>query len=130
MPVNGVVLRDVHVAWAWVVVIGNGLAGLWALAAHRWPAVRSRALWWFTGVAEISLFVQVILGVVMVTAEDYEPPEFHMFYGFVALIAVAIIYSYRSQMAKHRYLLYGVGGLFLMGLGIRAMVVGNAAMGG
>ena len=53
-----------------------------------------------------------------------------MFYGFVAIIAVAIIYSYRAQMAKHLYLLYGLGGLFLMGLGIRAMLVGNQAMGG
>ena len=53
-----------------------------------------------------------------------------MFYGFVAIIAVAIIYSYRPQIAKYRYLLYGFGGLFLMGLGIRAMLVGNQAIGG
>ena len=48
-----------------------------------------------------------------------------MFYGFVAIIAVAIIYSYRDQMQADRYLLYGFGGLFLMGLGIRAMLVGK-----
>ena len=34
-----------------------------------------------------------------------------MFYGFVAIIAVGIIYSYRQQMEKHLYLLYGFGGL-------------------
>jgi hypothetical protein len=38
---------------------------------------------------------------------------------------VAIIYSYRHQLEKYRYLLYGGGGLFLMGLGIRAMLVGK-----
>ena len=38
--------------------------------------------------------------------------------------SVAIIYSYRLQIAQYRYLLYGGGGLFLMGLGIRAMPVG------
>ena len=130
MPVTGVVLRDIHVAWAWVVIIGNGAAGVWALAAHRWPSLRSRALWWFTGFAEIAIFIQVILGVALVAGQHYKPPEFHMFYGFVAIIAVAIIYSYRTQMVKYRYLLYGFGGLFLMGLGIRAMLVGNAAMGG
>jgi hypothetical protein len=124
------VLRDIHVAWAWVVVIGNALAGLWALAAHRWIALRSRALWWLTGFAEIAVFVEVIIGVIMVSGQGYEPPEFHMFYGFVAIIAVAIIYSYRAQMTKYRYLLYGFGGLFLMGLGIRAMLVGNQAIGG
>ncbi|MEY4158329.1 MAG: hypothetical protein RL743_824, partial [Actinomycetota bacterium] len=48
------------------------------------------------------------------------------FYGFVAIIAVAIIYAYRVQMKSKVYLLYGFGGLFLMGLGIRAMLVGQA----
>ena len=47
-----------------------------------------------------------------------------MFYGFVAIITVVLLYSYRNQMRAHQYLLYGFGGLFLMGLGIRSMVVG------
>ncbi|MCU1351675.1 MAG: hypothetical protein JWM05_884 [Acidimicrobiales bacterium] len=125
IPVLALVLRDIHVAWAWVVIVGNGLAGLWALAAHRFAALRTRALWWFTGFVEVAIFVQVALGVAMVSGQGYQPPKFHMFYGFVAIIAAAIIYSYRAQMAKHRYLLYGWGGLFLMGLGIRAMLVGT-----
>ena len=119
-----VTLLDVHEAWAWFVVIGNGLAGLWALAAHRWEALRSRALWWFVGVVEVSIFVQVGLGVALIGIENLEPPSFHMFYGFVAILTVGIIYSYRAQLARHRYLLYGLGSLFLMGLGIRAMLVG------
>jgi hypothetical protein len=48
-----------------------------------------------------------------------------MFYGFVAIIVVGLVYSYRQQMEPYRYLLYGFGGLFLMGLGIRAMLVGT-----
>jgi hypothetical protein len=44
----------------------------------------------------------------------------------VAIMAVAIIYSYRHQLKNKTYLLYGFGGLFLMGLGIRAMLVGQA----
>ncbi len=106
-------------------IIGNGLAGVWALAAHWVESLRSRALWWFTVVAEVAIFVQVALGVAMVSKDKIDPPQFHMFYGFVALIAVALIYAYRSQMLARRYLLYGFGGLFLMGLGIRAMLVGS-----
>ncbi len=64
-----------------------------------------------------------MLGVVLVAAEDIEAPEFHMFYGFVTLIVVAILYSYRQQLDHVLYLLYGGGGLFLMGLGIRAMIL-------
>jgi len=107
-----------------IVVVGNGIAGAWALAAHWYPKLRARALWWFVAVVQVAVFVQVILGVAVQEGDDIEAPEFHMFYGFVALIAVAILYSYREQVRPHLYLLYGLGGLFLMGLGIRAMLVG------
>ncbi len=117
-------LHDVHVVGAWVVVVGNAIAGVWALGAHRWAALRHRALWWFTVVAEVAIAVEVVLGVLLVAREDRETPQFHAFYGFVALASVGIIYSYRNQLAGRRYLLYGLGGLFLMGLGIRAMVIG------
>ena len=74
---------------------------------------------------ELAVFVQVGLGVALVTGEDLEPPKFHMFYGFVALITVGILYSYRDALRSRLYLLYGAGGLFLMGLGIRALLVGT-----
>ena len=112
---------EVHDWWSWVVVVSNGLAGAWALAAHWLEALRRRELWWFVTLAQLTIFVQVILGVIMVAAQDMEVDEFHMFYGFVSIIAVGIIYSYRNQLAAHRYLLYGGGGLFLMGMGLRAI---------
>jgi hypothetical protein len=119
-------LLEVHTSWSWIMIIGNGLAGLWALVAHKNIALRSRALWWFTGIAQVSVFVQVVLGVAVVNRDKIEYPAFHAFYGFVAIIAIAIIYSYRAQLKSKMYLLYGFGGLFIMGLGIRAMLVGQA----
>jgi hypothetical protein len=124
--VSASTLISLHENWAWVMIVGNGLAGVWALAAHKFLVLRSRALWWFTGVAQFAVFVQVILGVIMVNRNKLEFPQFHAFYGFVAIIAIAIIYSYRAQLKGRVYLLYGFGGLFLMGLGIRAMLVGQA----
>jgi hypothetical protein len=118
------VLLDIHAAWAWVVIVGNGLAGAWALGAHRLPALRTRALWWFTFVVELAVIVQVALGVAVMNADGIEPPPFHLFYGFVAIIAIGIVFSYRQQMRHRLYLLYGFGGLFVMGLGIRALLVG------
>ncbi len=117
------ILRDLHAAGAWIVITGNGLAGLWALGAHWAPSLRTRALWWFTAAAEASIFVQVALGVWLVSGQGREVDDLHMFYGFVAIVAVGIIYSYRQQLRARLYLLYGFGGLFLMGLGIRALVV-------
>ncbi len=122
----GASLLEIHVSWSWLMIVGNGLAGLWALVAHKNVALRSRALWWFTGLAQFTVFVQVVLGVAVVNRDKIEYPAFHAFYGFVAIIAIAIIYSYRAQLKSKMYLLYGFGGLFIMGLGIRAMLVGQA----
>jgi hypothetical protein len=119
-------LLDVHRTWAWVVVIGNGLAGAWALGAHWLPWLRTRALWWFTAFAELAVFIQVALGVGLVAGQKLKAPKFHLFYGFIAIISVGILYSYRQQIRYRIYLLYGCGGLFVMGLGIRAMLVAKA----
>jgi len=120
------VLRDIHAAWAWVMIIGNGLAGVWATTANYLPALRTRALWWFVAIVQASVIVQAVLGVVLVAGQDRTAKQFHMFYGFVAIFAVAILYGYRSQMRHRLYLLYGFGSLFVMGLGIRAILVGPA----
>ena len=120
-------LRDIHQSFAWFVIIGNALAGSWALAANWIESLRTRALWWFIVIVELSVFEQVGLGVSMVAGQGIKAPKFHMFYGFVAIIAVGLIYSYRHQMSHKKYLLYGLGGLFIMGLGIRAMIVGNVS---
>ena len=123
---NAQTLNDLHTNWAWVVIIGNALAGIWSLSAHKLVSLRTRALWWYIGVAQATMFVQVILGVIMVNRDKAVFPAFHAFYGFVAIIAIAIIYSYRAQLKGRVYLLYGFSGLFIMGLGIRAMLVGQA----
>jgi hypothetical protein len=123
--VNGLAsVAGVHRSWAWVVIAGNGLAGLWALGAGRWAVLRVPALWWFTGAAQLSAFVQVFLGVAMIAGKTVPDLQFHMLYGFSTIIAVGIIYSYRHQLRDRIYLLYGFGGLFLMGLSIRAMQIG------
>jgi len=115
------VVRDLHASFAWFVVVGNGLAGLWALGAHWLEPLRVRALWIATAVVQVSIIVQVALGVAALQGLDRQADQFHLFYGFVAVATVGIIYSYRSQLAPHRYLLYGGGGLFLMGLALRSM---------
>lgn len=113
----------IHQAWAWVVVVSNGLVGVWSLAAHRWAGLRSRTLWWCVLLAEVAIAVQVILGAATMGVDGLKAPSFHLFYGFVALASIGIIYSYRAQMRRQKYLLYGLGSLFLMGLCIRAMIL-------
>jgi hypothetical protein len=118
-----VTLRDLHADFAWVVVATNAAVGLWAVAAHWQERLRTPWLWRATIVAELTIVVQVCLGVALVAVQDVEVAQFHAFYGFVALATVGIIYSYRHQVAAHLYLLYGLGGLFLMGLALRAIAI-------
>jgi heme A synthase len=119
------VLFDLHRAWGYAAIIANFVAGVYTLVAWRVPRLRNRWLWWPTIIAEAMMLIQVFLGVLLVSAEDYEPPRFHMFYGFVAFIAIGLLYSYRYvwRAANRMELAYGLGGLFIMGLGIRALLV-------
>ena len=126
LAVASPLLIDVHTTFAWVVVVTNGVAGAWSLIGHYVEAVRHRALWWFTAVAELAIFAQVVLGVVLAQGYGGDGLKMHMFYGFVAAFTVAIVYSYRAQLEPHRYLLYGLGGLFLMGLCLRAIYLNPA----
>jgi hypothetical protein len=117
-------LAGFHRTWAWVVIVGNGLAGIWALGAMRWSSLRAPGLWWFTAAAQLSVFVEVGLGAGLVAGREVPDLQFHMFYGFLGIIAVAILQAYRQQLRDRLYLLYGLGGLFVMGLGIRAAQIG------
>ncbi len=116
-------LRSIHADFAWVVVLANAAAGAWALAAHQWERARSPWLWRATVAAELTIFVQAALGTALVAVQDREVSDIHAFYGFGSIVAVAILYSYRQQVAAHRHLLYGLGGLFLMGMALRTIQV-------
>ena len=116
---------DWHQAVAWVLIIANALAGAWALAAHRWRALRSRVLWAVIVVAQLTTFAQALTGTILMARDDLDPAPLHALYGFSAVIAVAILYSYRTSpsMRAKQYLLYGAGSLFIMGLGLRELVL-------
>ncbi len=116
-------LLDIHRAAAWFLVLSNALVGTWALVAQYLPALRHRALWWATAAAQLSTFVVAVVGVLVVNRGDVELDQFHALYGFSTIVAVGILYSYRgSPFVRDKvHLLYGLGGLFIMGLGIRAM---------
>ena len=121
-------LFDIHRVGGYAAIVANLLAGVYTLVAWRVPKLRNRWLWWPTIIAEAMMLIQVFLGVLLVSVEDYEPPRFHMFYGFVAFIAIGLLYSYRYvwRAANRMELAYGLGGLFIMGLGIRALLVVTA----
>jgi hypothetical protein len=116
---------DLHEVAAYVMIGLNALAGVWCLVAHRFVELRGRPLWITVIVAQLMAFVQAILGALLITRYDIEADDMHALYGFSAIIAVGILYSYRSStfMKGKELLLYGVGCLFIMGLGLRNLVL-------
>jgi hypothetical protein len=121
-------LLDLHRSVAWFLILSNAAVGAWALAAHRYRSLRSPVFWWCIGIAQLSAFAMAITGTLMVNRYDIELDQFHALYGFSAIVAVGILYSYRTSpfIKDKQYLLYGFGSLFIMGLGIRAMYLGNS----
>ena len=104
--------------------MANALAGIIGLIAWKKPRFRGRHVWIATIAAEGAIMLQVLVGVIMVSSKKYEAPRFHMFYGFVAFITVGLLYSYKYVWKARGWmeLAYGLGGLFIMGLGIRAVL--------
>ncbi len=113
-------MLELHQNFAWVVVIANGVAGTWVLAANWITRIRHRSMWWVVGVAQVLMMVQVVIGVIVQNTTEVVAPDFHLLYGFLTLISIGILYSYRQQIDGHLYLLYGLGTIWIMGLGIRA----------
>jgi hypothetical protein len=116
-------LRSIHADFAWIVVLTNAAVGLWALGAHYDARFRHRLLWPATIVAEATVLAQVALGSALVAVQHRTVDSFHALYGFSGFASVGILYSYRQQLKERLHLLYGLGGLWLMGLAIRAMTI-------
>jgi hypothetical protein len=114
-------LLGVHQALAWTVVGTSALVGVWALSAHWVEPLRWRGLWWAVAASQSLLFVQAGVGAALYSRITGPSPRMHMFYGFFTLVVVAFLYGYRLPIGPRRYLLYGLGSLFVMGLGLQAM---------
>ncbi len=113
-------IRSMHREVGWILVFSNGLVGVWALAAHFVPRLRHKLIWIGVIIAELVIGAQVILGVILQNSENLDPDR-HQLYGYSAFISIGIIYAYRNEMRDRIYLLYGLGSLWIMGLGIRAI---------
>ena len=110
-----------HTTWGWVAVAIAGLGGLVGLALAIAKRPSTRAFWILAGGGMVAMVVQVLAGVVLYL-QDHDPGAFHMFYGFLVLFGLAFAYMYRSQLAKRPALAWGLLMLFVMGLGLRAIM--------
>jgi hypothetical protein len=118
-------VRELHEINAWVLIGLNAAVGAWCLAAHRFAQVRGRLLWGAVAVAQVSVFTQALFGALLTRDDAVVLDDMHMLYGVSAIVAVGIMYSYRGSpfMQGNELVLYGLGSWFVMGLGIRNLVL-------
>ena len=115
-------LFDFHRTWGYVAIVLNALAGIYALLAWKFRKLRSVWVVRSTIVAEAALIIQVLAGIILISSKQYTAPRFHLFYGYVAFITIGGVYTDRKAMRRKRELWLGLIGLFLMGVGIRAVL--------
>lgn len=118
-------MHDLHVANAWVMIAANAAVGVWCLAAYRWRRLDGGALWVSVIAAQLTAVFQAVTGAFDSRQAGEELRDMHALYGFSAIVAIAILYSYRNSgfLKGKETLLYGFGSLFVMGLGLRNLVL-------
>ena len=115
-------IHDLHEIGGWLLIAANGAVGIWALLAHRYGRLRGRPCWIAIGVAQLTVVAQTLTGAA-IQVENEGLGGQHDLYGFAAFVSVGIIFAYRNEMRDRPYLLFGLGSLWLMGLGIRATLL-------
>ena len=74
---------------------------------------------------EVLFIVQGLVGGLLFVAGDKRPHDgLHILYGVLLVIALPIAASYTSNRARREPLIYGLVGLFMVGLSIRAITTG------
>lgn len=119
-------MRQLHEVNAWLLIGLNGAVGVWCLVAYQFAVLRGRLIWAGVIVAQLTAGVQAVVGALLSNQEGVELDDMHALYGFSAVIAVGIMYSYRTSpfMKGKELVLYGCGSLFVMGLGLRNLYLG------
>jgi hypothetical protein len=99
----------------------SGLIGLWGVLIRN-REEPPRVFFWAVGAAIVTLLIQVVTGVILMSTEELEPGQQHVFYGILIAASFAFAYIYRAQFRKRPAWYYGLLLLFTMGLGIRGMM--------
>lgn len=115
-------MSSIHSIWGPIAVVINGVVGLWGVVLSYRRETVPRTFYWGVGVAVVSLLLQVLFGVVLMSSQDLDPGNQHTFYGVVIAITFGFVYIYRAQFSKRPALFYGLLLLFTMGLGIRGIM--------
>ncbi len=110
-----------HTQWAWVAIVLAGATGLWGLGLALLRRQPGRPFRMALRASVAAMVLQVATGLVLYATGE-RPGTLHVFYGVVIVATFSFAYVYRTQLEERPALRWGVLLLFVMGLGIRAML--------
>ena len=108
-----------HRTVGWILIIGNGLAGAWVLAANWLPRLRVRPMWWFVIAVQVVVAIQVVLGVILWNTTDARPPGNR---------TSQMTPQARQKYKNARKISIGFSGLFLIGISFPILGVTRCAL--
>jgi hypothetical protein len=113
-------LSGFHETWGYIAAGISGVVGLWGVVIRDRPTPPA-PFYYGVGIAFGALFVQVLIGVVLLRTSGIDPGDQHVFYGVLIAVSFSFAYIYRGQFRKRPAFYYGLLLLFAMGLAIRGM---------
>jgi hypothetical protein len=122
------VILSFHKSWALVVLLYSLFLGLWGLFLYVTNRNPSGSFLGALIIAEAVAVLQGIVGIVLLL-QGHRPPEaLHYLYGIVAVLTLPSAYFLGEGGAVRRdSLLFGLAGLFLVLIAIRAMTTGTGS---
>lgn len=117
-----------HSTWAWVSIYLTGFTGLMLIGFFLANKPKNNLIDYLIKLSVISVLIQISAGLYLFGI-GIEPGSFHLFYGVVILFTLIFIYIYRADMDKKPELFWGLAILFIMGLGIRAVLTFGRGLG-
>lgn len=115
-----------HHDMAYLSILINFLAGIWMLVSLKWKNLKRKKNFFApVYVGWLAIAIQGFLGIsLFMSGSEVESTKgFHYFYGFIAMMTAAILFSYSKTLGSKKILIYGISSLFLAGLGTRAALL-------
>jgi hypothetical protein len=117
-----------HNIWAWVSIYLTGFTGLLLIGFFLANKKKNYLIDYLIKLSVISILIQISAGLYLFGI-GVDPGSFHLFYGVVILFTLIFIYIYRYDMNKKPELFWGLAVLFIMGLGVRAVLTFGRGLG-
>lgn len=117
---------QIHAGLADTVRLFTLVVGVWALVNYVRREGLSASYWGALVIGELVLAAQAILGAILYVQGGRPPRIIHFLYGVLVLMVWPGIFAFtEGRDGRREALYYGIAGLFLFGLAMRAISTGQ-----